>query len=158
MTPDDLNLLDKIEAFLRILPGCRRTLDVWEAQNLCFSLRQQRYSEMRQRTAGKGEGSKWMDDFNSIAAIPGRQTYKLTIMSMGGAGVKTARQRDIAPYYIASVDVRYRRAWTVGVQFARFPLAGKAELLADTAANPQGRANCNSPYSSFSAFGSIHCS
>ena len=67
-TPEELALLEKVEAILRILQGIPQDIDFWQAQNMCFSLRKQCYGHMKD-AAEKGfrDARKWITEFNKIA-------------------------------------------------------------------------------------------
>jgi len=67
-TPEELPLLEKVEAVLRILRSVVQDINVWQAQ-ICVSLLQKRcYSQMKD-AADKGfrDARKWITEFNRIA-------------------------------------------------------------------------------------------
>lgn len=66
-TPEDVSLLETIEAIFKILSALPLELDIWKAQNIYFSIGQQLYAEMGER-AEKGDetAEKWVEHFNSL--------------------------------------------------------------------------------------------
>jgi alpha-amylase/alpha-mannosidase (GH57 family) len=66
--PEELPRLEKMEAVVRILQGTVPEINVWQAQNMCFSLRKQHYAKMKD-AANKGfrDARKWIAEFNKIA-------------------------------------------------------------------------------------------
>jgi len=66
-TPEDVSLLEPIEAIFRILSALPLELDLWKTQNIYFSIGKQLYSRMREK-AEKGDqaAKKWVEHFNSL--------------------------------------------------------------------------------------------
>jgi hypothetical protein len=66
-TPEDVLVLQKIEAILRILSALPLELDVWKAQNVYFSIGKQLYSGMRENAEkGDNNAKKWIEHFDSL--------------------------------------------------------------------------------------------
>jgi alpha-amylase/alpha-mannosidase (GH57 family) len=67
-SPDDLAPLEKTEVILRILRSVAQDVDFWQAQNLCFSLRRERYAQMNDAAQqGIRDAQKWIEKFNKVA-------------------------------------------------------------------------------------------
>jgi alpha-amylase/alpha-mannosidase (GH57 family) len=65
--PEDLSLLETIEAFLRILTALPLELDLWKTQNIYFSLGRQHYPEKRsQAEKGDRAAAHWVEHFVSV--------------------------------------------------------------------------------------------
>ena len=66
-TPEDVSLLEPIEAIFRILSALPLEFDLWKTQNIYFSIGKQLYSRMREK-AEKGDqaAKKWVEHFNSL--------------------------------------------------------------------------------------------
>lgn len=66
-TPEDVLVLKKIEAILRILSVLPLELDMWKAQNVYFSIGKQLYSGMRENAEkGDNNAKKWIEHFNRL--------------------------------------------------------------------------------------------
>lgn len=67
-TPEDLHLLETVEAAIRTLDNLHLGLDVWKAQNIYFSIgKQQIFNGMRERVLrGDAAAEKWVKLFNNL--------------------------------------------------------------------------------------------
>ncbi len=66
-TPEDVSLLETIEAIFRILSALPLELDLWKTQNIYFSIGKQLYGGMRQKAEmGDQAAKKWIEHFNSL--------------------------------------------------------------------------------------------
>jgi len=67
-SPDDVSLLDTIEATLGVLLAMGSTLDLQKAQNVFFSISSQRYPDMSKRAdSGDEHAKKWVRHFKNLA-------------------------------------------------------------------------------------------
>jgi len=67
--PDEVSVLETIENVFRILSALALQLDLWEAQNIYFSIGTQRYDEMEKRSDQGDSGAKqWLAHFNKLGA------------------------------------------------------------------------------------------
>jgi len=66
-TPEDVLVLQNIEAILRILSTLPLELDMWKAQNVYFSIGKQLYGGMRERAEKEDNNAKkWIEHFNGL--------------------------------------------------------------------------------------------
>jgi len=66
-TPEDVSLLENIEAIFRILSALPLELDLWKTQNIYFSIGKKIYGRMREKTErGDQTAKKWVEHFNSL--------------------------------------------------------------------------------------------
>jgi hypothetical protein len=67
-SPDDVNLLETIEAIFGILSSMISHLDLQKAQNVFFSLSRQRYLDInKQADSGDERAKKWVHHFKNLA-------------------------------------------------------------------------------------------
>jgi len=66
-TPEDVSLLETIEAIFRILSALPLELDLWKTQNIYFSIGKKIYGRMREKAErGDQTAKKWVEHFNSL--------------------------------------------------------------------------------------------
>ena len=67
-SPDDVELLEKIETTIEILSSIVRELDLQKTQNVFFAISKEHYAKMNQK-AGQGDerARKWVEHFNNLA-------------------------------------------------------------------------------------------
>ncbi|MDD5457926.1 MAG: DUF3536 domain-containing protein [Phycisphaerae bacterium] len=67
-SPDDYNLLEKIENILRLLKSTVSELDLYQAQNIFFDISKGKYPDMKKRAEQSDtEAKKWVDQFEKLA-------------------------------------------------------------------------------------------
>jgi alpha-amylase/alpha-mannosidase (GH57 family) len=66
--PADISLFDTIGHIFKVMSALNLQLNLWEAQNVYFSLGKERYDEMEERAAEKGDrvAKKWLDHFSRL--------------------------------------------------------------------------------------------
>ncbi len=66
--PDDITTLEKLVTVLRVLKELPVELDIWKAQNMCFTLLKNMYDRMSKNAQqGDEHAVKWVNEFNSAA-------------------------------------------------------------------------------------------
>ncbi len=66
-TPEDVSLLETIENIFRILSAIPLELDMWESQNIYFSIGKRLYGEMREKSEKDDQtAKKWVEHFNRL--------------------------------------------------------------------------------------------
>ena len=67
-TPEELPLLEKVETILRILHGIPQDIGFWQAQNMCFLVRNHCYAQMKDAAErGFRDARIWITEFNKVA-------------------------------------------------------------------------------------------
>ena len=67
-SPDDLNLLETIEATVRILLAIILELDLQTAQNVFFAISKEKYPDMSKKAdSGETFAKKWVEHFKNLA-------------------------------------------------------------------------------------------